>query len=150
MIERLEALKSKKFSNATELRNALKNDSQLRNEVEALSKYFLGRSVSGCGNCFFDAYMELINRKKMEEKSKFQLPRGIVLYDPINKDANKILTAANCTDELALYHLKYNPNCRKYFSGLPENIDELIAAFDCSNEPEAVKERKQREPKTTD
>lgn len=129
MIERLNILKSKKFSSATDLREALKNDTTLRNEVELLSKRFLGRSVSGCGNCFFDAYMELINLKKMEEKSKFQVKRGAVLYDPVNQDAGKVLTAANCTDELALYHLKNNPNARKFFSTLPDDVDDLIENF---------------------
>jgi hypothetical protein len=128
VLERLILLKSKKYSCAADLREALKNNADLRNEVNALSRYFLGRSVSGCSNCFFDAYMELINFKNME-KSKFQIRRGAVLYDPINKDVSKILTAANCTDELALYHLKLNPNSRKYFSELPDNVDELIEKF---------------------
>jgi hypothetical protein len=128
MIERLNILKSKKFSDATQLRNALKNDTALRHEVEVLTKRFLGRSVSGCGNCFFDAYMELINIKNMEE-TKFQVKRGAVIYDPVNQDAGKILTFSNCTDELALYHLKHNPGCKKYFAVLPENIDELLEEY---------------------
>jgi hypothetical protein len=125
MIERLKKLKAKKIPSAAELRNILKNDTQLRHEVEVLTKHFLGRSVSGCGNCFFDAYVELINLKKMQE-SKFKIVRGAVLYDPVNRDADKILTANNCTDELALYHLRHNPICRKYFALLPDNIDELL------------------------
>jgi hypothetical protein len=83
---------------------------------------------SGCGNCFFDAYMELINIKNMEE-TKFQVKRGVIIYDPVNQDAGKILTFSNCTDELALYHLKHNPGCKKYFSVLPENIDELLEEY---------------------
>jgi hypothetical protein len=125
MINRLHLLKSKKFDRASDLIDALKNDLTLRHEVEVLAKYFLGRSVSGCGNCYFDAYMELVNKKEMKE-TKFKVRAGAVLYDPVNKDAGKILTMANCTDELALYHLKHNPNSRKYFSVLPENLEELL------------------------
>jgi hypothetical protein len=61
MIERLRILKSKKFSSATELQNALKNDHNLRREIEVLSARFLGRSVSGCGNCFFDPIWNLVD-----------------------------------------------------------------------------------------
>jgi hypothetical protein len=125
MTDRLHLLKSKKFDRASDLIDALKNDLTLRHEVEVLAKYFLGRSVSGCGNCYFDAYMELVSRREMKE-TKFKVKAGAVLYDPVNKDAGKILTMANCTDELALYHLRHNPNCRKYFSVLPENLEELL------------------------
>ena len=141
MIEKLFLLKSKKFNNANELRDALKNDNQLKHEVEVLAKHFLGRSVSGCGNCFEDAYWELINIKNMEEK-KFKVKAGAVLYDPVNKAVDKILTAANCTDELALYHLKHNPNCKKYFSVLPEDVDELVENFE-GKEPKAPENPKQ-------
>jgi hypothetical protein len=125
MIERLILLKTRKFSGAAELRDVLKSDNSLRQEIETLSKHFLGRSVSGCGNCYFDRYMELVNIKKMEE-STFKIRAGTVLYDPVNQDADKILTANNCTDELALYHLKHNPGCRKHFYQLPDNLGELI------------------------
>ena len=128
MIERLNILKSKRYPSAAELKNAMDKDAGLRNEVNSLSRHFLHRSVSGCSNCFFDAYIELINLKNMKEK-KFQVKRGAVLYDPVNQDASKILTAANCTDELALHHLKNNPNSRKYFSVLPDDVDELIEKF---------------------
>jgi hypothetical protein len=128
MKKRLEILKSKKYPAASELRNALKSNSELRQEIETLTKHFLGRSVSGCGNCHFDAYMDLINLKKMNE-TKFKVKHGAVLYDPVNQDLNKVLTANNCTDELAIYHLKHNPGSRKYFSVLSENVDELIAGL---------------------
>jgi hypothetical protein len=129
MIERLKALQSKRYSGTADLNEALKSDSGLRNEISALSRHFLGRSVSGCSNCFFDAYMELFYLKGMEEKTKFKIKRGVVLYDPINQDAGKLLTAANCTDELALYHLKFNPNCRRFFYELPDNVDALIEGY---------------------
>jgi len=147
MIERLKILQSKTFASYAELRDALKNDRELRNEVMELSRYFLKRSVSGCSNCFFDAYMELFNIKNMEDKIRFQIKRGAVLYDPVNKDVNKILSALNCTEELALYHLKNNPDSREYFSVLPDNVDELIAGMDKPKEPEAPKAVKPKEPK---
>jgi hypothetical protein len=126
MIERLNILKSKRYLNYGELSEALKKDDTLRKEVHALGKHFLGRIISGCSNCLFDAYIQLINFKVMEEK-KFQVKRGVILYDPISQDAGKILTAANCTDELALYHLKNNPDARRYFSVLPDDVDELLS-----------------------
>jgi hypothetical protein len=127
------------------LTDALKNDAALRHEVEVLAKHFLGRSVSGCGNCYFDAYMELVNKREMKE-TKFRVRAGAVLYDPVNKDAGKILTAANCTDELALYHLLHNPNCRKYFSVLPENLDELLESVNSDgNGKKGRKGRKKHE-----
>ena len=141
MIDRLIILKSKQFGNAKELQSALKNDYSLRHEVDVLAKHFLGRSASGCSNCYFDAYMELINIKKMETKSKFQLMRGALLYDPVNKDVSRILTFHSCTDELALYHLKHNPNCRKYFSVLPDDVDDLIEDYE--EKPKAHRPKKQ-------
>ena len=137
MIERLLILKSKKFNSAKDLQDALEKDNRLKHEVEVLTKHFLGRSVSGCGNCFFDAYMELINIKKMEKK-KFRVKAGTVLYDPVSKKFDKILTAANCTDELALYHLKHNKDCKKYFSILPDDVDEMVENFEWK-EPKAPK-----------
>ena len=130
MHDRLQSLraKAKAYTRPSDLTAALERDSGLRNEISSLSRYFLKRSVSGCGNCYFDACMELIHLKNYME-TRFKLLRGVVLYDPIALDAGKILTAANCTEELALYHLKFNPSCRKHFYELPEDVDELIKNY---------------------
>ena len=62
----------------------------------------------------------------MDER-KYKIRAGAVIYDAVNQDAGKVMTNANCTDELAEYHLLTNPNSRKYFVDLPENIDEILA-----------------------
>jgi hypothetical protein len=130
MQDRLQSLraKAKAYARPSDLMAAIEKDSGLRNEISSLSRYFLKRSVSGCGNCHFDACMELIHLKNQME-TKFKLLRGVVLYDPIALDAGRILTAANCTEELALYHLKFNPACRKHFYELPDDVDEQIKNY---------------------
>jgi type I site-specific restriction-modification system R (restriction) subunit len=64
-----------------------------------------------------------------QKKCDFKVKAGAVIEDVTSFDAGKILTAANCTDELALYHIANNPNCKKYFTAIPEDIDERVAAY---------------------
>jgi DNA-binding CsgD family transcriptional regulator len=129
VIERLKILQSEKFLSAPELREKLESDSTFRSEIKTLSKHFHIEIYEGCGDCLFDAYIKLFKLKNMEV-SKFKVKAGAVLYDPVNKDLSKVLTAANCTDELALYHLKHNPNSKKFFSILPDDADELIENYE--------------------
>jgi hypothetical protein len=105
---------------AAELRKELESNATLRREIETLNKHFFGKPLSNCGDCFLDAYVKLYKLNNMVV-SKFKVKAGALIYDPVNQDAGKILTAANCTDELALYHIKHNPNCRKFFSVLPDD-----------------------------
>lgn len=132
MIERLIKLRDNKsnFKTADELYKRLDVDTDLRNEIEALSRSFLSRQVNGCKNCYFDAYMELINLKieKAMEKinCQFKLFAGVLLQDTANYNSKLLCTNANLTDELALYHLRTNPSCRKYFEVLPKNVEILI------------------------
>lgn len=60
------------------------------------------------------------------DKRTYRLRSGAVIYDSVNQDAGKVLTNANCTDELAEYHLLTNKNCRKYFIDLREDIDDFL------------------------
>src|ERR1035437_3355977 len=135
MIERLITLQSnrKQFVNADELISSLKTDSALRNEIEFLSKVFLHKTVSGCSNCYFDSYMQLISLKieiAMEKlKCVFLLLAGALLQDTVNYDNDLLCSNANITDDLALYHLKSNPFCRSLFQTLPEDVDALIEAY---------------------
>jgi hypothetical protein len=135
MIERLRELQANKgqFSNGKELTDSLKTNQALRNEVKSLSKAFLHKEVSGCNNCFFDAYMELINLKieniMTKQECQFELKRGKLLRDAVNLDISKNMTQANITDELALYHLKTNPSCEKFFSKLPEDWEKQVEDF---------------------
>jgi hypothetical protein len=59
----------------------------------------------------------------------FWLLAGALLQDTVNYDNDLLCSNANITDDLALYHLKTNPNCRSQFETLPENVDELIEAY---------------------
>lgn len=148
MIERLITLQEnrKQFANSDELFNCLKTDTALRNEIEALSKAFFRKTVSGCSNCYFDAYIQLISLKieiAMEKiKCLFLLLAGALLQDSVNQNIDLACSNANITDDLALYHLKTNPNCRVLFQTVPDNLEELLAEYKLPGE--------EAEEKTTD
>lgn len=135
MIERLITLQEnrKQFANSDELFNCLKTDTALRNEIEALSKAFFHKIVSGCSNCYFDAYIQLISLKidiAMDKlKCAFLLLAGALLQDSVNQNIDLACSNANITDDLALYHLKTNPNCRDLFQTVPDNLEELLADY---------------------
>ena len=65
----------------------------------------------------------------MKTRLGFWLLAGALLQDTVNFDNDLLCSNANITDDLALYHLKTNPNCRSLFQELPEEVDELIEAF---------------------
>ena len=146
MINRLQALQTNKaqYPNSRVLMQSLKTDFTLRKEIEALSKEFLQRTVRGCSNCYYDAYFELINltpQKIMSTtSSQFSLKRGALLRDVINQDVSKYMSFENATDELALYHLRTNPSCVKYFCRLPENWKELVEAYQIESTEEEKQE----------
>lgn len=114
----------------------LDTDKAFQREVSALALHFLGKRVGGCGWCALSALVELLklNQKKIEKMERkntlgFRVLAGTFLHDPVNRDAGKILTPHTLSDDLALYHLAFNPNSRKYFTALPDNVDELVAAY---------------------
>lgn len=114
----------------------LDTDKAFQREVSALALHFLGKRVGGCGWCALSALVELLklNQKKIEKMERkntlgFRVLAGTFLHDPVNRDAGKILTPHTLSDDLALYHLAFNPNSRKYFTSLPDNVDELVAAY---------------------
>lgn len=135
MIQRLIKFQANKgqFANGNELFNACKSDKDLRSEIETLCKYFLNRSVSGCQNCYMDAYIELsnLNIQKVMEKQKcdFKLRAGALLRDVAGRDPKKNCTNANITNELAFHHLKTNPGCRKYFEKVPADLSERLKSY---------------------
>jgi len=135
MIDRLKTLQLNRnqFSTPDELITFLKSNQALRTEIEDLSKAIFHKTVSGCSNCYFDAYIQLISLKinyAMEKLiCQFLLLAGALLHDVINFDNDLLMSNANITDDLSLYHLKTNPNCRPLFQTLPENVDELIEAY---------------------
>ncbi len=103
--------------------------------VRGLAKKYLGKTISGCGFCLLSAHFELIKfdmaNKKL--KTEFALLAGVVLYDVVAKNFNKIMTAKNVTDDLALYHLSTNPECIKYFTRVPADLEQRLAAYKASD-----------------
>ena len=97
---------------------------------------FLQTTLSNCNSCYFDAYIQLILLKKenamKSEECLFGLRAGALLYGE-NNDLN--MTNVNTTNELALYHIKRDPRCLKFFHKVPANLDELLAAMDAQVEP---------------
>lgn len=153
MIERLKTLQATRgnYRNGAELSKELGKNYQLRKEIELLSRKYLNRTVSGCGNCFFDAYIELINLETKtimeKEECKFRIRRGKLLKDAVNQNVSLIMTQANITNELALYHLKTNPDSVEYFEELPEDWEALVENFDVENFLNPKKEKKATAPK---
>jgi hypothetical protein len=85
----------------------------------------------------------------MSKKSLFWLLAGALLQDTVNYDNDLLCSNANITDDLALYHLKTNPKCRRLFQEVPENVDELIEGFQLPTAtPEAEPVAKTKKVKT--
>lgn len=156
MIERLAKLQAEYASLPRAGRDAylhkIDTDKAFQREVSELALHFLGKRVGGCGWCALSALVELLklNKKKIEKMERkntlgFRLLAGTFLHDPVNRDAGKILTPHTLSDDLALYHLAFNPNSRKYFTSLPDNVDELVAAYIRNISAEAARDVKNRQ-----
>lgn len=102
-------------------------------EIETLYNRFVGTFRRYCGNCWHDAFIQLLTIKNMNSKSQFRVLAGTLLHDPVNRDVRYMLTPqrlAEQGDELALRHLANNPRAIEYFEKpLPENLDKLIADY---------------------
>lgn len=139
MINRVEKLKELRgqFANARELSAFLLKNNEVKKEIEMLTSSLLNRKLGGCGNCYFDAFIELIlmNMETIEKKTNclFQLRRGALLRDI---DASKNMTQSNISNELSIYHIKRNKNVLKYFTKYPDNIEDLIKISDGNYEAE--------------
>lgn len=156
MLDRLAKLQAEYASLPPAGRDAylhrLDTDKAFQREVSALALHFLGKRVGGCGWCALSALVELLklNQKKIEKMERkntlgFRVLAGTFLHDPVNRDAGKILTPHTLSDDLALYHLAFNPNSRKYFTALPDNVDELVAAYIRNISAEAARDVKNRQ-----
>lgn len=102
-------------------------------EIETLYGCFIGTFRRYCGNCWHDAFLELMTLKNMDNKSQFRVLAGTLLHDPVNRDVNFMLTPrrlAERGDDLALRHLAHNPDAADYFEKpLPANLDRMIAEY---------------------
>lgn len=154
MIQRLKNLQATKsnYRNGRELQREISSNYSFRKEIEYLSKTYLHKTVSGCSNCYLDAYIQLVNlstKQVMEQqKCQFRICRGVLMRDVVNLDASLNMTILNTTNDLALYHLKTNPSSVKYFTQLPDDWEKQVEAFDIEAflhpEKKAKKPRKPR------
>ncbi|MDR1544956.1 MAG: hypothetical protein LBS50_11265 [Prevotellaceae bacterium] len=128
MLDRLKELRAtrEQFPTESELLRRCRNDLDFKKEIKALTRYFLRRDIPSCNNCIAEAYFELLIFKiEKFMKCDFELKAGAVLHDP-RGDAAKLVSNANLTNELAIYHLQTHPNCRVKFIRLPKNVEELL------------------------
>jgi len=137
MIDRLIILQKGKgqFSMRMELPENLKK------EISVLYRHFFGNQVTGCSNCYHDAYFKLLrlNPKINKMTTNFKLRAGAILE--AHGDPTKTCANSNLTDELAIFHLKNNPSCRRKFEKVPENLDELLGDKTAEKEVEKVPEK---------
>lgn len=149
MIEKLISLKEygSKFTKGSEFATFIQTNVEFRNLLETLARRFLKRVVNGCSNCYMDAYFELINlnieKVMKQQESQFELVAGALLGE---NDLENLMTNRNTTDELAIYHLLKDPKVIKFFSKVPENLDELLKkASKAKKEAKAKKETEVKE-----
>lgn len=130
MIERLRKLQATKsiYASIDMLMKELATNLTLKKEVKELALFFLNRNVSGCNNCICDAYIELINIKNITDMRtlEYKLRAGALLRDVVNSDASLTMSNFNLTEEGALYHLRTNPDCIKFFDKLPDDIENRL------------------------
>lgn len=118
---------------STQVRELIRDDADFRRETERLYVGIFRQSLNkSCSSCWFDAFILLmrtdLNKLNAMKEKRFDLRAGAVLYDVVNHDPAKTVTHHNITDELALYHLRTNPDYIKFFNLYPENWQELALA----------------------
>jgi hypothetical protein len=88
----------------------------------------------GCDSCWMDAVIEIgtLDDKKIMKRleNQFAVIAGKLLHDRRPdfrpEEGSRMLSNANCTNELALYHLATNPGCEAWFWQMPEDWQELV------------------------
>ena len=135
------------------------SDPAFASEIESLYAYFIGTFRRYCGNCWHDAFLQLLTLKNMDNKSQFKVLSGTLLHDPVNQDVRYMLTPRRLVtmgDDLALRHLAHNPHAVDYFEKpLPANLDKMIAEYlkrekaagTPEKAPEATSEATKKAPK---
>ena len=114
------------------MRRLVKSDAAFRQEVEALYVSTFHRPLNKrCSDCWLDAFM-LLRRTPTDElmairNRQFELRYGALLIDVVDHDNSKMASVHNLTDELALYHLRTNPQCISKFTKYPANWKKLAA-----------------------
>lgn len=118
-----------KGMSAAEVRGLIACSADFRTETEKLYRSIYHKPLNkSCGDCWIDAYVLIMrgdpNKLKAMQQKRYNLRAGAVLVDP--KDPTKTATMNNITDELAIYHLRIHPTCKRLFSLLPENWEEEV------------------------
>lgn len=125
MLEKLKQFQAnrKQYNNINEVAVDLRTNTTLKHDIDQLSRALFHKEVSGCINCYLDAYVHLMNLKIDDAIQKLQCPfalrEGALLQD--FDDPTKLCSQANLTTRLALHHLAKNPASVKYFILLPDN-----------------------------
>lgn len=114
---------------AAEVRSLIASSPAFRAETERIYySIYRKRLNKSCGDCWLDAYILIMRGDREKQKNminkRYDLRAGAVLVDP--KDPTKTATTHNITDELAIYHLRIHPTCKRLFSVLPENWEEEV------------------------
>lgn len=132
-----------------QIRELASESSEFRVETEMLYRKVSGSPLNkNCTECWVDAYAVIIKSDpdKVERRAarKFDLKAGALLIDRVKGDNSKMCSMHNITDELAIYHLRTNPKCIKYFSRYPENWQELVAASSKKTKPQTQSGKKSK------
>lgn len=130
-----------------QIRELASESSEFRVETEMLYRKVSGSPLNkNCTECWVDAYAVIIKSDpdKVERRAarKFDLKAGALLIDRVKGDNSKMCSMHNITDELAIYHLRTNPKCIKYFSRYPENWQELVAESSKKTKPQTQSGKK--------
>lgn len=139
---------------SSEVRELISTDIDFRNNTERLYESIYHTKLNkSCSNCWFDAFILIMRTnleklKAMQEK-QFDLRAGVVLVDP-HGDPAKTVTQRNLTDELALYHLRVNPSCIKWFCIYPKNWEQLAVQSGIEAEKKVASVPETKEPATSD
>lgn len=139
---------------SSEVRELISTDIDFRNNTERLYESIYHTKLNkSCSNCWFDAFILIMRTnleklKAMQEK-QFDLRAGVVLVDP-HGDPAKTVTQRNLTDELALYHLRVNPSCIKWFCIYPKNWEQLAVQSGIEAEKKVASVPGTKEPATSD
>ena len=117
-----------------QVRELIRTDAGFRSATEELYvATFRAQLNKSCSECWMDAYVLLMRTEITElmekAKTQFELKAGALLIDVVAYDNAKMATRHNLTDELALYHLSTCPDYRRYFSKVPDNLDDLLADY---------------------
>jgi len=127
---------------SAKVRELISSDTDFRNETERLYESIYHTKLNkSCGNCWFDAFILIMRTKpeklKAMQEKQFDLRAGVVLVDP-HGDPAKTVTQRNLTDELALYHLRVNPDAIKWFCIYPKNWEQLAVQSGIEAEKKAA------------